>query len=40
MDFVRINCFITALNVMPYESECTSKDFFADSLVRTLPSNL
>ena len=40
MDFVCINCFIIALNVMPYESECTSKDFFADSLVRTLPSNL
>ena len=34
MDFVCINCFIIALNVMPYESECTSKEFSAHSVVR------
>ena len=35
MDFVCINCFIIALNVMPHESECTSKEFSAHSVVRT-----
>lgn len=37
MIFIYINCSIVALNVMPYESECPSKDVSSGSVVRILP---